>query len=267
MTALHERYPFGYSLFDLFDRYSALPGGPVKLFFSGDDLSKLIKFKVSQWNDIVAELEVIGQLCGRIADHPLKEVQTLQYSQQVKVDAATLLQALLRQLDQYQEAFTKVSDALRWEYPVETRAQAVMLDDLTRLLLNLPDVPAGLFGLSHAEQSLARIHNLAEHGLKRDALRKSILETFTGAIFDLDAKEMLTEWHTEAEKWFLPKFLKQQAVAKVLKKTAHSRRIDKVAVPGYLESLNAWQEEQAVLDKATDLPERLDFLWNNGDCD
>jgi hypothetical protein len=121
VSALHERYSFGYSLFDLFDLYSALPHGNVKIFFTGGDIEGLTEAKVSRWNDLVSELLVIGKQCGDIAHHPLKPVQTLKYSQQVKTDAAAALETCLGQLGEYQAALTKVTEALRWETPVLSR--------------------------------------------------------------------------------------------------------------------------------------------------
>lgn len=266
VTILHHKQSFGFSLFELFDKYSELKPGVAKVFFSSADINDLGPEKLVIWNDIVEEIGAIGNICTDIPNHPLKVIQSLRFTQQIKNDARHYLAEYVSQLSEYQLLCAKVTSALKIEVDIKTKLQADVLKNIISLLLSLADIPSQLFGIEHAEQNLSQIISVAEHGNKRDEIRNSLLQQFNKGILSTDAEKLLTDWNIAQQKWFLPKLLKQNSIAKSLRNLSPAGRIEKAEVPLYLEKIIAYKAEQDVIDKATGLPQTLQFLWKNGEC-
>ncbi|HUZ61428.1 MAG TPA: DUF3320 domain-containing protein [Hanamia sp.] len=266
VTALHTRQSFGLSLFELFSRYSELKPGKTKIFFPADTIHNLTAQRLVTWNDITEEIQVVGNICIDIPNHPLKAIQALQYTHQFKNDARERITEYLNQLSALTSLFSKVTSVLTLELSVVSKHQAGIIKNIITLLLNLPDVPSQLFGIEHAEQNLSSIISIAEHGKKREELKKELLQHFTKEILLTDAGNLLTEWNVAQQKWFLPKLLKQNAIAKSLKKLSIEGKIEKIGIPFYLEKIIAYQTEKDIIDNAANLPKTLQFLWKNGDC-
>lgn len=266
VTALHKTQAFGFSLSELLDKYNELEPSSVKVFFSATDVSNLSKDKLVRWNDIVEEMVVVGNICDNIPAHPLKEIKAVDYTQQIKNEAKQSLSDYSKLLSEYSVVRSKITDVLKIEIHIEKKEQAEALKSMNSLLLSMPDVPSQLFGIEHAEQSLLHIIDIANHGIKRDELRNGLLQHFNKKILSTDADKLLSEWKIAEQKWFLPKLLKQNAISKSLKPLSLIGKIDKAQVISFLEKIIAYQEEQTIIDKASDLPGILQFLWKNGDC-
>ena len=266
VTALHTKQPFGFSLFELFSRYSELKPGNTKIFFPADSIINLTAGKLVTWNDIVEEIQIIGNICSNIPNHPLKAIQALQYTQQLKNDARQRLTEYVNQLSEFTSLFAKVTSVLALELSVVSKQQAGIIKNMIILLLTLPDVPSQLFGIEHAEQNLSNIIGIAEHGNKRDELKNALLRLFNKEIFLIDAGKLLTDWNVAQQKWLLPRLLKQNIIAKSLRKLSIKGKIEKTGIPSFLEKIIAYKTEKDIIDKAIDLPKTLQFLWKNGDC-
>lgn len=266
VTVLHKTQTFGLSLSVLFNKYSELKPSTVKVSFTPTDVSNLSKDKLVRWNDIVEEIVVVGDICVNIPSNPLKEIKAVDYTQQIKNEAKQTLSEYARLLSEYTVVGSKNAEALKIETHIETREQAEAFKSINGLLLSMPDVPSQLFGIEHAEQNLLHIIDVANHGIKRDEFRSGLLEYFNKNILSTEADKLLIEWKMAEQKWFLPKLLKQNAVAKSLRLASLNGKVDKAKVTSFLEKIIAYQEEQTVIDKASDLPRTLQFLWKNGDC-
>ncbi len=266
VNALHKKYAFGFSLSELFNKYSELESKPCKVFFTSSDISNLIIDKVTTWNDIAEEIAIVVNVCENIPTHPLKEIQTTEYTIQIKNNAQQLLSDYASLLSDFTNISSKITSALKIETVIETKEQIEALTALNKLLLNMPDVPSLLFGIEHAEQNLSQIINVAQHGLKRNELRNDLLQRFNKNILSVDASKLLSEWQIAEQKWFLLKLLKQNAIIKTLKPNSLSNKVDKAEVIVLLERVHSYQAEQSIIDKAIDFPQILQFLWKNGDC-
>ncbi len=266
VIALHAKQAFGYSLNDLFNKYSELMPAAEKVFFSPEDIAALTKEKLVVWNDIVDELKSVAGICENIPAHPLKEIQSTDYTQQIKTDSKQHLSEFIELLTGYKLLSSKITAALKIDIAVQTREQADTLERMSNLLLSMPDVPSQLFAVEHAEQNLAQIIEVANHGIKRDELRHELLQNFSKNILAVNAAPLLSEWKIAAQKWFLPRLLKQNAIVKNLKPSSLSGRVDKTGVETLLEKIIAYQLERNIIENAIDLPKTLQFLWQGGDC-
>src|ERR1700676_4682917 len=84
VNALHEKYSFGYSLADLFNLYGKAHKESDHVFFSAEALSALPAQKLTEWNDLVTEMQTIGIQIGHPARHAFKLVHIKQYSSSIK---------------------------------------------------------------------------------------------------------------------------------------------------------------------------------------
>jgi hypothetical protein len=264
---LHREYPFGYSLFSLFTKYSQLPKADDVVFFRTEVFDTLTPLQLTAWQDLVAEIQTVAPLIGAPSVHPLNKLHVTAYSTQLKLEAKQQLEGLLSQLAQLDKLNKTAGNILKLQDTVNQQQQEEVQVQVSRLLLSLPDIPASLLEADNPEQSLAQLTGIAEHGKKRDALRSELLLLFQKDILGYPALQTLTAWNIASQKWFLPRLIKQNSLLKGLKLLSHTGTLKKQEVPGWLQQVVAYQQEQAIIDKASGLPALLGFLWQNGDAD
>lgn len=267
VAALHEKYPFGYSLFGLFTAYSQLPQGADSVNFPHESIETLTPGHLTAWRDAANELQAAATLVGSPKGHPLTGINLKQYTPQVKQDAGKLLENLLSLLQQLSTQTDIVSDILKVGGSVKSKEQQQALSTLVQLANNTEDFPASLMQVDAPEQNLAQAIGVATHGKQRDVLRRELLARFQKDILNFPAAQTLSEWNIAADKWFLPKWLKQRSLLKIISKLSLNGVISGDAMPILLQQVIAYREEQDVIDKATWLPPMLGFIWQNGECD
>ncbi|WP_227006388.1 DUF3320 domain-containing protein [Rufibacter latericius] len=266
VQALHQKYGFGFSLFEAFTNYSQLALAPDSVTFTPPAVEQLTASRLAEWEDLASQMQVIGSVIGHPHRHPLEAVRVTQYAQQLKTDAKQLLGSYQNLLSQYQIETAAVCRILKIDSTLPAREQADALALLISLLLRLPDVPASLLTVDHVEQTLSQVMGLAAHGQKREALRQQLLQRFNKTLLNYPAEQALQDWNIAEQKWFLPKFLKQGAIAKAMKKLSLTGSLAKQETPAILQMVIDYQAEQAPLEKSTHLPQLLGFLWRNDTC-
>ena len=267
VEVLHRSHGFGYSLFDLISRYSQLPGCDDTVCFPADSISALTSDQWVLWEDRVAELEAAGNVIGHPKGHPLAEWPVPNYSSQLKADVTNLLLRLHQELDHMGHLSPKLSATLKLDGRVVSLSHEEALARMAGALLVLPDCPASMLSANAFEQTLAQVQSMVPHGKKRDKLRAELLQQYHNNILSFPAASALTEWKIAADSWFLPRWMKQNALLKRLKALSNTGRINKADVESTLEKLIEYQQEQQQLDAAAWLPTLLDFTWQNGNPD
>lgn len=264
VSALHEIYPFGYSLFDLFTAYSFIPG-ENHVYFPVEAFVQLTRAHLTTWLDTAEEMQVAALQIGQASGHPLTGINLQEYSVSLQQKALQLIQSLIGNLKKLDNYSAIAGDLLKVTSPQPTLEREHLLTQLVSLLLELPDVPASLVRTEAFEQTLAQLIGVAMHGLHRDILKDSILSQFRKDILVFPASATLNEWQLNAGKWFLPRWLGQRKIIKSLKAISNTGSLDNTMIPGILQNVIDYQEEQQVIDHATYLPILLSYLWNNGE--
>ncbi|WP_345952877.1 DUF3320 domain-containing protein [Mucilaginibacter sp. PAMB04168] len=267
VTALHEKYPFGFSLFELFTRYSRLPQSPDLVNFSADSLQALTAQQLTVWRDAVQELQAAGQLIGHPYGHPWQATRIAQYNLQLKQDIKVVLEDLLAQLNNSAEQTQKVSEVLKVGQLVRTREQETALAVLAEVFQQMEDLPASMLRTDSLEQTMARVVEIAAHGRKRDNIRADLLSRFQKESLTYPASGTLADWNIASGQWFLPRWFKQRALLKDVNRLSLSGGIEKDGVPGALQQIIQYQDEQEILAKAEWLPPVIGHLWRSGDAD
>lgn len=265
VSALHKKYNFGYSLFELFTAYSLLPKFETPVYFSADAFESLTSANVTAWQDAVEEIHTIGLQIGKPSGHPLRAIHIAQYTPQIKQESRRLIEQLLTIVKQIRDHSNTVAGVLKLGGLFQDLEQEQALANMAKLLLGLSDIPATLLRTDAFEQTMAQLIGMAEHGVLRNEYRAELLGSFNKEILTFPADAALTEWRMAAEQWFLPRWLNQRKVLKNMKRLSTSGSVEKDSVPGLLQKVIAYQEAQALIDKTTYLPGLLSFLWLNGE--
>src|SRR6185503_4597128 len=260
-----RKYTVGYSLFELFCNYEELEKTVGHVYFSGAQTGNLNANDITRWDDLAGDLETVAAIIPDPAHHPLKAIHLQAYSQQIKVDAQTLLEQTLGLLAQVEESLRIVASALSFSGNLADQTEA--LGELIGIVLRMPDSPSTFLTTDSLEQTLAKVIGVAGHGKNRNAIRSSLLQTFTKNILEFPAEKVFAAWQIADQKWFLPKWIKQRAIVKSLKSKSSAGNFVNEEIPGILNKIIAYQNEQAIVDAANYLPQLTGFLWKDGEAD
>lgn len=266
VAALHEKYPFGYSLFELFTQYSRLPKAEFNVIFPEESIQTLTPDHLIIWKDIVSELQATASLIDSPKDHPLNAICAREYSLQLKNKARQLIEEMLALVSKAGDEADITSDVLKLDVFVKNRKQELALQSLTHSFEKISDFPASLLQVDSPEQNLSQIIGIAAHGRQRDNLSKELLARFQKGVLVFPAAEVQGEWRIAGNKWFLPRWLKQRTLLKKMNTLANTSVVTSNDVPAILQQIITYQEEQSIIDKADWLPPVLGFLWQNGEC-
>lgn len=268
VEALHKVYPFGLSLYDAFTGYSENTILPDYVSFPHESIAQLTKPQVTEWTDLVAELQAAGSLCRNPYQHPLERIRIRQYQPSIKTDATELLPQYSQALAQLGKSLAGALAALKVEVAASTENQLQQVALLSGLLMQLPNVPASLLTADNFENTMLQIAAIAEQGKLRDSFRAKLLANYHNDILTIEAEKTLREWRTADEQWFLPKFFKQNAINKRIKQLSKQGVSDKTQVAELLALVVQYQEKQQVIDaNAPSLAGILGLMWNGGNAD
>lgn len=267
VQALHKKYPFGFSLHELFNAYAQLNEQPTAIRFSEAALFTLSEADVTIWNDRAEELQITGTLCQKPYQHPLEGMQPKQYSQQVKNDAVQLLKDYIAVAEKLVAAVESTAEALQLHGKALNYERLDALKSIAETMLSMQNIPASLFQAEMPEQTMLQIIELAEHGIQRDTIKAGILKQFREDILNTDAAQTLAAWNVAAQKWFLPKWWQQRKIVQSLKQFSNTGNLEKNAVAETLQSIIAFRKEQSFIDQSPALTATLGFLYYKDNCD
>jgi hypothetical protein len=268
VEALHKKYPFGFSLFEAFSGYSAYSDFKGGINLDGNVIGSLTREKIRIWLELAEELKSAAMMCGSINGHPLRGINTVSYSQQTKAIVAELLAGYSEALISMRSKIAGACKAISIPGPIVKRSQALALADICSLLLSAPDVPSSLLKLTDPVESLNLIIRISRNGIERNRHRDSLLKTFKKDILSLDAGALRAEWNDTLTKWFLPKFLGQQKIAKALKKISRNGKIDKERIVFILDEVLVFRADQDQIDLHTGfMAHVLGLRWQDGEGD
>jgi very-short-patch-repair endonuclease len=268
VEALHKKYHFGYSLFDCFTGYTQLNETPDKITLDEKIIIESDVSKIDEYFELVEELQASGTICGHPFNHPLTDIQTTSYSQQLRSGAYELISNYIDLLAELKQNREKVLSLLKIDSLFSTRKKDDALCETVNEILVLSDTPAQIWTCKNVENTLGNIIDISGHGRTRDNLRNELMKDFNKSILTFDAESALTNWNRISEKWFIPKFLGQQKIANALKPFLKTGKIKKQEILSVLEKIIHYQEEQKILDSNAEmLSQMLEFLWQNGNSE
>ena len=258
VEALHKVYPFGLSLYDAIVRYLSLEGEPP-FDIPGSLLEKLDKDGLLQWEEAIDMLVRTANACGHPFRHPLTGITLSEYSSELKEEAAELLDRLIILLTKITGKLAAFSALLGETEPVRTREELRTVKEIVRILLRIPELTSGLLTLPRFGEAMDEYAEVTARGKRRDELKAEIETAYRSAVTELDARSLLESWNNASLRWFLPRYLEQRKIVKLLGLYALGK-VDKGRVHETLHLIINYREEA---DYIENYKERLTALFGS----
>ena len=178
--ALHKTYHFGLSLYDAISRSEFYADINYDMNFSIKDMEQISSEQIRSNELLVDELISVARVIGHPHRHVLGGIGMLNYTQQVRIDAANSLGELIETIVLMQ----KVSENLT-EKTSSSFSGSVL----------------ELYSLYDLANQILLVKDQAEEKLR---VEEYILSDFDKGILDLPLQELLETWRKAENSWFLP---------------------------------------------------------------
>ena len=265
VDALHSIYPFGYSLHDAITAYETLENIKYEAVFPDDFIGSVKKEQIKLWDDIVEEIQATGTICESPFEHPLNEIKIKQYSHQLTVESRNAIGEYLSLLTQLKNSSNNLIKNFKINRKIDSIVDFEHLQQLSKSFSKLPNVPPGLFLIESIDEKVVEISDLAEHGKKRDKIKTILLTKFKIEILSIDATTQLKYWKIASQKWFIPKYLGQKPIIKILNSLLINGKLFNDEIEQLLNLIVDYQNEQKLIDENADwLKATMGFLWKDG---
>ena len=268
VQALHQKGPFGLSLYEAAGRWSSEAADlsdalPIPLAA----LAGLTESGLQDWTDALGELAVVARAIGNPANHPLRETAPPAYTPTLKTDVAAALADYAQKLSELQKATGAAAGILSVTEGDASPARTGALAQLAAAALALPDMPASMLQAPSPEADFARLKSWTAVGQQRDALRTAIRQHYQAGTLALPAGQLLADWNAASRKWFVPRWLGQRKVVNALKPFALAG-VDKAAVPQTLQTIFEFEAAAQQVESNAEARKRAGNLyWPDGGTD
>lgn len=267
VEALHENHQFGFSLFECFSKYGVLPQDIKEAFtFSNVTIETLTQFKLVEWEDIITQIQSIGNNCGSSFQHPLGQIRIDQYSTQSKNEIEELMSQYLQLIGNLKIDINRVEQSLFLANILDDSSKISSLKELLETIATLGDVPGSLINVAHPKQTYEQIRNWIKIGIVRDQLNNEIDLVFNNSIYTQDSEQHIQDWKIAENSWFLPKWMKQNKIKKIISTHSKSGKISKEETLHYLVLLQNFKEKRDFALQSKEEIAHIGFLWNKGQC-
>jgi len=246
IEALHKKYPFGCSLYDAITKYLSIESD-LEFTIPQALIASQTKEAVPEWNDAIDILISTGRACGHPYNHPLTGISISTYSSDIKDDAATAIRNVLTLLARINERLTVFTDLVGNENTL-SKEQMNILSCIVDKLLSIPELTPDLLTRPRLNEVLDEYKEVIPHGRNRDSLSKEIGLSYTPEVLKINASQLLNEWNTSLNKWFIPQYFDKKRIKKQLKGYALGKTVDTEKVASTLTQLITYQEEVAYLN-------------------
>lgn len=263
---LHKKLPSGLSLYDALYCYCGVADNESEFEFPNAVAPELTSTKFNEWRDVVEQMQVVADVCGSIKEHPLRELKIDSYSQTAKTELKELLEREIALCRKTKSSANELLRLLGGKLVVNTHAAHNELAELVKILTETKYLSAILLKANNISEVISQIRQIIPHGVERDQIRNELSSKFTKAILDIEAEQLLAEWNLSQSKWFLPKLLSQNKIAKTLRVYAINGQLAKENIPQILATIIKYQnEKQFIISKSNYYVDIFGGLWEDWD--
>ena len=216
----------------------------MPLCASRTNVAELSGQELEQWRDIVEQMQVAADLFNSIVEHPLREIETSNYLQTLKTELRDLLTQQLILLTKFKSSAQSIIQLLGGNQNNLTYAMHNDLSKLCRLLMTNRDIPSPLLKTRNLYDIIKHVRETIPRGIERDKIENEYSKHYSNTFFDIGAQKLHFEWNASQSKWFLPKLLIQNKIAKTLRGFSLSGQIDKTKIPQTLLDIIQYQTEK-----------------------
>ena len=260
---LHRKNRVGISIYDAIYGYCNNESIGDEFTFSQDIATILSKAKLTRWRDILEQMQATVNICGSIYNHPLKEIHLPLYSTSAKSEIKALLVNQIRLLGEFKNDNASIIESLfSGDLERTTFDEYRELNDILNAIILCQHISSTLLVDRDLKNVVTQVNETVTRGIERDKLKTELLATFSKSLLEIDAEKLLLEWQHSENSWFLPKFIKQNKICKVLKGCSLSGKIEKNDTKSILEEVLKFQEENHYILSKTDIySDKFGLLW------
>ena len=248
IEALHKPYPFGSSLHDAITKYLSIDSD-IEFDMPQSLIPSLTKETLIEWNDAIDLLISTGRACGHPHNHPLTGIAITNYSSGIKEEAAQQIQNVITLLEKIKDKLVVFENLIGDNNKQYTKEQVNTLSYIASLLLSIPELTPDLLTRPRLNEVLDECREVIPHGQKRDSLYKETSLLYKPEVLQMNASQLLTEWNTCSNKWFIPRYFGQKKIKKQLKVHSLNGVVETEKVQNTLTQIINHQEEVAYLNQ------------------
>ncbi len=243
---LHRSLPCGSDLYTLINDYEPIKEAPELTPFDRSFLETLTRSQIESHILLVERIIAAGRAVGHPSGHPLEAVACPQYSQSLRSSLQTTAQAYEARCQGLLEPVAQLSAALGETKPRSWEALR-KLSEIAAQLVCWYHMPPAWARTDCPQLYFEEIGQLAQHSATVKALEERLLSVFEPGIMTQDGSSLFREFAEASEKWFLPKTLAMNKLAKKLNVYA-KQPLDKSQLHTHITALRDHQAEKAAAD-------------------
>ena len=242
VEALHRQQAFGMSLYDAISGYGN-NGRDQEISCRQDEFQTLTRNDMDMRLETVESLVAAARNTGHPSGHPLHGIRTLEYSQSLRTAASVTISEFIAAVDCADLRLSALSAALAMDLPKRV-SNLKALAAACMAAVKLAGVPAALLCAPDVQTTVPQVIELINHGQAMAAARYAVLSVYREDILSTNGGLLLDEWQQASMKWFLPKAMEQNRIAKLLQLHCIAGKVDKNQLEGHLKQLVTFQAEQ-----------------------
>ncbi|MBO5342117.1 MAG: DUF3320 domain-containing protein [Lachnospiraceae bacterium] len=216
VEALHEKQASGFSIYELIGKYELQKAYDGKVFFTEEWAMDVNRQAYDDCCSVLAQCGAVGEECGGINKHPLKEFKLYEYSMQLRKDWEEIL-------SRYQVALKEKSSVLGQLSASLELPETASMDDLCLLervlsyLLGMEEIHDTLLNQMYASEKEEAIREQITKGRDLQSIQKELLTHFKPAVFDYNVTDARQRLIAAQGKWVLGKKMDINALIKELR--------------------------------------------------
>jgi len=263
---LHKKTLSGISLYDALYLYHTLSDILSEFEFPNSVAEELTSAKLIEWKDVVEQIQVVSNLCGSISKHPLRELPIENYTPAIKAELKEMLEKQIGLIRNFINASYEILQLFGCEITCNSLTSFNTLSELSELFVKIKHISVPLLKSPKMDEDVESIREIIIHGIERDRIENEISSEFSKTILEINADNILTNWNIAQNKWFLPKFIAQNKIAKELKAYSTKGKINKLRINQTLQSIIKYQDERQIVKAKNEyFAELLGSLWEKWD--
>lgn len=264
---LHNKLPSGFSLYDALYGYCNVADNCSEFEFAQGVVRELTSANLTQWKDIVEQMQVTSDICKTIAKHPLRKLKIADYSQTIKSELTDLFTQQIELLAILKASAQDVLRIFGSKLNCTTETMYSDLNELAQLLIATKHVSGPLLSIANINEFIPQIREIILHGIERDRLKHELLSEFTSSVLETDADRLLVEWNRSQNKWFFAKWLSQNKIIKNLKAYSLNGYVAKESVAQTFSNIIKFKtEKQFIENKRSCCVDLFGAIWENWEC-
>ena len=244
---LHKTLNCGSTLYRLINDYENCKDAADIPAFDQSFIRALTKEDLDQQKLCMERLIATAREVGHPYNHPLQRVGCTQYTQNLRSNLQAIVNAYIKEIEKITSYTRQLTVALGEQQP----ASFENLQRLSGIAKNLGcwyEMPAAWANTTFPQLYFEEVTKLAEHSDKANALETQLLEGFDPGFLSQDGQQLFAEFAQVSTKWFLPKMLGMNKLAKLLSAYAKSP-VTKENVRDHIVALRDYQQEKRTADE------------------